>query len=73
MKSKKLIPVKVYFSDEKIVKRLEHVSSVTGFSLSGVSAMAIRLGIAQVEEALLKVNRLPDNLVPSGVQKQKAK
>ena len=56
---KKLIPVRVYFSDAEIVKRLENVAKVTGFSVSGVSAMAIRFGIAQVEEALLEVNQLP--------------
>lgn len=58
MKKQKLIPVKVYFSDAELVKRLEHVAKVTGFSVSGVSAMAVRFGIAQVEEALLEVNQI---------------
>jgi hypothetical protein len=58
MKKQKLIPVKVYFSDAELVKRLEHVTKVTGFSVSGVSAMAVRFGIAQVEEALLEVNQI---------------
>jgi hypothetical protein len=55
---KKLIPVRVYFSDAEIVKRLENVAKLTGFSVSGVTALAVKQGITQVEEMFLETGQL---------------
>jgi len=72
-KKKSLVSVHVYLSpegDEKqLLNRLGNVSKVTGLSVSRVCVMALQKGLASVEERFLE----PDNLVPSGVQKQKAK
>jgi intergrase/recombinase len=63
MKKKKLIPVKVYFSDEAFVKRLENIARVTGFSLSGVTALAVKQGIAQVEEMFIEPSQVKEKEV----------
>ena len=55
---KKLTPVRIYFSDAEIVKRLQNIAHVTGFSVSGVAALAVKQGIVSVEEMFLEPSQL---------------
>jgi Na+-transporting NADH:ubiquinone oxidoreductase subunit NqrC len=61
-KKKNLVSVHVYLSpdgeEKALLDRLGNVSSVTGLSVSRVCVMAIRQGLANVEERLLETHQL---------------
>lgn len=56
MKEKRTYPrrVAMYFRKDnlKVYERLEHLSQITGLSLSKVSSMALRYGVPELEKRI---------------------
>ena len=72
MNTTKRVPVKVYFeATNEVLKRLEHVASVTSLSLSSVASMAMKHGIDKVEDMLSNV--FPEVKNATIIQTRKAK